>query len=345
MKIRILVVDDSPFIRRMLVDWISKQQDMEVVGQATNGNEGIALCKSLKPDIVTLDVEMPECDGLTALKAIMENCPTPTLMISSLTKVGATETLRALELGAYDFVTKPGGANSLRIVSSQEEIIEKIRAGTKVKLRTQAPVRTFVQAPRTRGESSKVICLASSTGGPQALVSLWQTLPKELNVPILMVQHMPEGFTTSLARRLTGLGTVPCVEVKHGMKIEPGVAFLAPGGYHMRVDSEGVLRLDQEPSIHGVRPAADYLFSTASDKYGSGVVAAVLTGMGKDGAEGSLNIKKNGGIVFGENEESCTIYGMPRVAKEIGAIHSEHPIHEIAHVMIASLGGKLKNAA
>lgn len=343
MSQRILVVDDSPFIRRILSDWIKSEPDMELVGTANDGADAIAKAKSLSPDLITMDVEMPGTDGLTALAEIMKTCPTAVLMVSSLTQVGADATIKALELGAYDFVGKPTGSTSIKIVSSREEVMKKIRSGAKVKVSgavTHPPKPTALRSAAT----DKVVLIASSTGGPKALASLWHMLPQGFNAPILIVQHMPPGFTDSFAKRLNAIGTVPCREAKAGDKVMPGVALLAPGGFHMKVD-HGHIVLNEDPNVHGTRPAADPLFFSAVKEYGSRLVAAILTGMGRDGAEGALAVRQAGGRVFGQCEDSCTIYGMPKAAKSIGAVHGEFSIENMAEAILSGLHGEVKRAS
>jgi len=328
----------------MIHDFVRHEFDLEVVGEAENGKKALELCLELKPDVVTLDIEMPVCDGLKALELIMEQCPTPVLMCSSLTSQGATETLKALELGAYDFVTKPGGSSSIRFISSEEEILTKIRAARYAKMRRATPTPIRAQSPRVSA-TDRVIAIASSTGGPQALVKLWQQWPTGLDVPVLMVQHMPQGFTASLAKRLSALGTIPCREAVHGEEPVPGTALVAPGGIHMRLDARGRIDLFDGPPLHGVKPSADHLFESIAKQYGRKAVAMVLTGMGKDAAQGALQIQDSGGFVIGESESTCTIYGMPKAAKDIGAVSGEYPIHEIGHAAVTLLGGKKNHAA
>lgn len=344
-KQKILVVDDSPFVRRMLVDWISKEPDLEVVGQACDGKEAWEMCKSLKPDVVTLDVEMPVMNGVQALEKIMADCPgTAILMVSSITTQGADVTMRALELGAYDFVTKPGGSSSLKFVNSQQEVVEKIRHARYVTAQ-KAITPTVIKLAAPKIVTDKVVVIASSTGGPAALNVLWKSLPEGLQVPILLVQHMPEGFTASLAARLDKLGTVPCREAQAGDQITPGQALIAPGGKHMVVTKEGRIAFNEEPTLHGVRPAADHLFNSAAEFFGSSCVGVVLTGMGRDGAVGAKTLKDKGCTVLGESESSCMIYGMPKAAKELGGITAEYTIHEMASAIVASLSGKVRSAA
>ncbi|MBL8048751.1 MAG: chemotaxis response regulator protein-glutamate methylesterase [Chthonomonas sp.] len=346
-KQRILIVDDSPLIRRILSDWIQAEFDLELVGAAENGHEAIRLAEELKPDLITLDVEMPECDGITALRAIMAARPTAVLMISSVTTKGAKSTLAAMEAGAYDFVTKPGGASSVKFGCTKEEVLNKIRAGRYVRVGSPTTLKVTEKpaAVSIPSRSDKVVVIASSTGGPQALVRLWPNIPANFPAPILIVQHMPAGFTDSFAKRLTKLGTVPCVEAKAGMTPEPGVAILAPGGYHMTLDADGKIALDARPTIHGVRPAADFLFETAAARFGSRLIGLVLTGMGKDGAAGALQIKNSGGVVLGESADSCLVYGMPRAAMELGAVSAEASIDDLMSHVAGCLTKRGQNAA
>ncbi len=341
-KIRVLIVDDSPLIRQVMNDILSKVPDLEVVGQATNGKEGVALAKSLRPDVVTMDVEMPEMTGLEALSELMASSPVRVVMVSTKTKEGASTTLEALELGAIDFVAKPSNAAPSTLHRVADELIEKIRHAAEARLPIRRIARTATLPSRT---SDKVVVVASSTGGPRALTTLFQSLPKGLRVPMLIVQHMPEGFTASLAQRLDAIGTMPCKEAKHGDKVQPGLAYVAPGNKHMRVDKHGNIALDEGDRIHGVRPAADHLFVSAVEAWGNKCVGLVLTGMGKDGAAGALAIKRSGGTVFGESQESCTVYGMPKAAKEIGGVNAEFPIDQIGQAMVAALKGDRTNAA
>ena len=335
---RVLIVDDSPFIRRMISDWLKPEPDIEIVGQCKDGNEAVEMTKSLKPDVITMDVEMPKRDGISALREIMQECPTAVLMVSSVTVEGAKLTMKALELGAVDFVTKPQGGSSLKFVEAKEELISKIRATKGVRL---SPFKQpLAKVGQVRRNTDRVFVIASSTGGPKALASLWTALPKDFPAPILIVQHMPEGFTASLAQRLDSLGTVPCKEATERDKVTRGLALLAPGGKHMTVDKDGKIVLDTRPSLHGVRPAADFLFETASEVYGNKVVGAVLTGMGRDGAAGAVAIRNAGGFVVGESEETTAIYGMPKAAKEAGGIDAEFPLYEMAHALVSRLVGR-----
>lgn len=343
MSIRVLLVDDSPLMRTILRDMLKSEEGIEVVGVACDGMEGVRMANQLKPDVITMDVEMPKKDGLSALREIMRTCPTPVIMVSTLTSKGTSATIEALSSGAVDFVCKPNNGAIREFRSIHDELVAKIRgaAGAKVQSATVAPIRSSLP----RHGSDNVIVIASSTGGPRSLASLWEQWPSGLQCPILIVQHMPAGFTASLANRLNNLGTVPCFEAKPGDVVTKGVAYLAPGGKHMRVGPNGALIFDEEPTIHGVRPAADHLFQTAVQRYGSKCVGIVLTGMGKDGAAGAKAIKDAGGVVFGESEQTCTVYGMPRAAAELDAVYAECPIYELGHVVMATMSRRNQHAS
>lgn len=341
-KQQILIVDDSPFVRRMLQDWISGEPDLEICGIANNGKEGVELAAQLKPDIVTLDVEMPIMTGLEALPKIIA-LGSKVLMCSSVTTEGANATLQALEAGAYDFVTKPQGGSSLKFVEAKSRVLEKIRTARYAKVGKQVAPKKPKSA--FSGKSDKVILVASSTGGPKTLKHFFEALPVGFPSPILIVQHMPAAFTKSLADRLNSVGTVPCIEATEGMGIEPGRAYLAPGGLHMVVTDSGTIALNESPTLHGVRPAADYLFKSAVAKYGSRCIGAVLTGMGKDGADGAVEVRKAGGVVFGECEESCVVYGMPKAAMQAGGIDAEFRVERIPAAIISAMNGGQRRAS
>ena len=341
--IRILVVDDSIFIRQMLADTLSSQPDFEVVGTAKDGQDALVQFEALKPDLVTMDVEMPRMNGLDALRKIMATRPVPVVMVSTLTSVGTATTLQALEAGAVDFVCKPTGGAVAAVRSLREDLFEKIRAARTA--RVGHSVRQGPRIVRPVVNSDKVVLIACSTGGPRALTALFEHMPKGLTVPVLIVQHMPAGFIDSLAKRLDRIGTLPCAEAKPGDHVTPGHALIAPSGKHMSVAPGGELLFTDEPTMHGVKPAADYLFKSAARVYGNRCVGAVLTGMGRDGAEGALQVKQAGGLVFGESEDTCTVYGMPRAAKILGAIESEFPIEEMASAIVSSLHGRIAHAS
>lgn len=352
-----LIVDDSPFVRRIVKDWFADEPDFEVVGVASDGVEGVDLAAKCRPELITLDVEMPRLNGLQALEKIMAQSPAAVIMLSSLTKSGASETLRALDLGAIDFVQKPDGPSSIRLVNAKEELLAKARAA----VGARRPARRMAAAERAGRPASarpvirpslaagsttdKVVLIASSTGGPRALTALWSSLPKGFPAPIVVVQHMPPGFTESFAKRLDGMGTVPCKEASVGDRLIPGLALMAPGGRHLHLRKDGSIVFSDDATLHGVRPAADYMFQSGAAAFGSRCVAAVLTGMGKDGAAGALQVRQAGGTVLGESEASCVIYGMPKAAKEIGAVHEEFSIEEMASALLGCLARRSGRAA
>ncbi len=343
MKQRVLVCDDSPLIRKMLTEIIGGEPDLEVAGTAQDGEQAVEMAKTLRPDVITMDVEMPRKTGLAALQEIMRDRPTPIIMVSSITTKGAEATLNALEHGAYDFVAKPEGGSTLHFRQVKAELLAKIRAALNAKVGHRPTISLKASLPTQK--TDKVVVIASSTGGPKALQALWQSLPQGFPAPILIVQHMPAGFTASLAARLHRLGTVPCREAKEGDKVMPGVALIAPGGIHMKVDRQGHIIFEDTPSIHGVKPAADHLFNSAKDAFGSRCVGVVLTGMGKDGAAGAKAIRDAGGTCLGESQSTCTIYGMPKAALEAGGIDSEFGIHEMASAIVATLAGRKVRAS
>jgi len=346
MKQKVLVVDDSPFIRRIISDWVKGESDMELVGQASNGSEAIEAVKALNPDVITLDVEMPVCDGISALREIMTFRPTGVIMVSSVTTQSASATLQALELGALDFVTKPEGSSRLKVLGCKAELLEKIRAAKTASLERRGAFRMApITPPISKMTSDKVVLIAASTGGPKALAQFWQQLPKGFPCPILIVQHMPAGFTESFAKRLNSLGTVPCKQAIHGEKVVPGLALIAPGGHHMLVSKNGTIELNVDPIVHGTRPAADPLFYSAVKLYKSRLIGAVFTGMGRDGADGAAAVIKAGGQVFGQDEATCTIYGMPKAALQAGGITAEYPLEKLAGAITTAVKGKIAHAS
>ncbi len=344
-KTRVLVVDDSAFMRQSVSRVLAGQPDFEIVGVAADGIEGVALVRRLKPDIVTMDVEMPHMDGLQALAIIMRDMPVPVVMLSSLTAAGAPATIRALELGAIDFIPKPAPP-AVGVSHAAVQMVRVMRAAAQVRvqaLRTEAveaaaagsrpapeplyakPRRTAVDAPADR-----VLAIGCSTGGPKALAELVPHLPANLPAAVLIVQHMPAGFTRSLAERLDRLSPLAVKEAEHGDVAAAGQVLIAPGGKHLAVNPRGVVELNEAPAEHGVRPAVNVLFRSLPGCFGSRVVAAVLTGMGSDGAEGASLIRAAGGRVVTEDASTTVVYGMPRAVAECGAAERQLPLGEVA---------------
>lgn len=343
-QLRVLVVDDSPTVRAVIARKLDESPQINVVGRAADGVEALELVHKLEPDVVTLDVEMPRMDGLHALERLMRERPTPVVMVSSLTKEGADATLRALDLGAVDFIEKPvfgGVAAPSRIT---DDLLDKVLAASGARLRR--PVRRASAAKpstprrtsaRTRavGWLDRWVVIAASTGGPPALHRVLGDLPADFGVPILVVQHMPPHFTRSLAERLDDHCEVRVQEARPGSRLEPGLALIAPGGFHMVVGADGTCSLNEEAPECGVRPAANVTIESVVQARGNRTVVAVLTGMGVDGTRGAQLVHDAGGHVVAEAEETCTVYGMPRSVAEAGLADAVVPIDHVAERLVA----------
>jgi len=346
-KLRVLVVDDSAFMRRIISDLLAEDPGLEIAGRARNGLEAVRMVSELQPDVVTLDIEMPVKNGLEALREIMRICPTPVVMVSSLTQEGANETMQALDAGAVDFVTKPSGTISLDMGKIGAELRQKVlEAGRipaghlRVRSRPAAPPR--VQTGRT-GARKKVdmIVVAASTGGPMALQDLLPVFKKAFPVPILIVQHMPPGFTASFAARLNERSRIEVAEAVDGMPIRRGNAVVAPGGLHLAVERRGaelVCKLLDTPPVRSVKPSADVLFTSAAEVLGGNVLAVVLTGMGKDGLDGIRALHTKGAYVIVESKETCVVNGMPGSVEAAGLANAVLPLYEIGSEVENILG-------
>lgn len=341
-SIRVLVVDDSPFIRYTIAKHLEAIPGINVVGSAQNGIEALAKIPTLKPDVVTLDVEMPNMDGLTALKSIMSDCPTSVIMLSSLTRQGSRTTIQALMRGAVDFVTKPTASTDIRTVI--EELATKIKTAAQVRI-SDWKVRTTEQdlKPATQNPKSKiqpfhlgdpVIVIGSSTGGPQALQQVLTEIPADLPAAIAIVQHMPSGFTSSLARRLNESSSFNVQEAADGDRLAQGLALLAPGDYHLRFVKDKRVVLEQSPRRHHVRPAVDVTLESAVEHYKSAVISVILTGMGCDGTAGAACVKSVGGQVVVEDESTSVVYGMPRSVVEAGLADHVVPLPKITSTLV-----------
>ncbi|SHF32964.1 two-component system, chemotaxis family, response regulator CheB [Marinitoga hydrogenitolerans DSM 16785] len=343
--IKVLIVDDSGFMRMVLKDIIEKQSDMKVVGIAKTGLEGVEKALSLKPDVITMDVEMPELNGLEAVKLIMKKNPTPIIMVSSLTSKDSEITIEALENGAVDFIQKPAGSVSWTFRSVGDELLEKIRNAAKVDPTKLMRKTIKVKKPRIslslRGQ--KIVLIASSTGGPRSLDTIIPNLPKGINVPVVVVQHMPAGFTKSLANRLDKVSELTVKEAEDNEELKPNTVYIAPGNYHLGLKANGLkvyTFLDSSDKINNVRPAADFTFDKAAEIYKSNIIAAILTGMGKDGAKGAFKIKHYGGKIIAESQKTCVVYGMPKAVVEENYADFVLPNYEIAEKIVELLGGK-----
>ncbi|MGI9953530.1 chemotaxis response regulator protein-glutamate methylesterase [Moorellaceae bacterium AZ2] len=345
-KIRVLIVDDSSFMRMLLKQILESAGDIEVVGVARDGEDGLAKAASLHPDVITLDVNMPRMDGLTALRhLISSNIKARVIMLSSWTREGAEITLKALELGAIDFIAKPAAPSETRMEDLREEIIEKVRYAARAQVfeKTLPPVAKDLTGselwPKASGLQN-LILIGSSTGGPRTLSEILAQLPPNLPAGIVIVQHMPPTFTASLARRLDETCKLKVEEAADGLAIEPGKAVVARGGYHLDfvVDSAGGIRcrLTLEPSTTRFRPSVDVMFENAMKVYPpSRMIGVLLTGMGNDGARGMAELRRRGGYTIGESRETATIWGMPRAAYEAGGVDELLPSHGIPGALLA----------
>jgi two-component system chemotaxis response regulator CheB len=344
MSIRVLVVDDSAFMRRVISEAIAAEPDMEVAGQAVNGLDALIKVEQLQPDVVTLDVEMPEMDGLTALRHLMARYPRPVVMLSSLTQAGAVTTIRALTIGAVDFVAKPSGAISLDFRRVREELVHKVRIAARARVgisapRTAAPASTPVrQAVRTGGTFDRVVVIGSSTGGPRALGTVVPGLPADGRTAYLIVQHMPAGFTRSLAERLDSLGALNVREAQEGDRLSADTALVAPGDFHVRVNQSGLIHLDQAAKVHGVRPSVDVALYSVAQSFGRRTIAAILTGMGQDGAAAAAAVREAGGYVLAEDESTCVVWGMPRAVVERAGADRVVPLDTMSAAITDALG-------
>lgn len=327
-RIRVLVADDSLFMRQMILAMLAEDPEIEIVGTAANGRDVLARVAELAPDVVTLDVEMPLLDGLATLERLMATHPTRVVMLSALTVEGADATIRALELGAVDFVAKPSGGALPSLDSVARLLVEKVKTAARVRPRSLHPVRAGV--PR-------LVAIACSTGGPRALPEVLSRLPASLPVPVIVIQHMPPGFTRSLAERLDARSPLAVVEASGGETPRPGTVYLAPGGHHL-VLRRGRLTLDDSPPIGGLRPCADVTLPTLLEGF-KPILGVVLTGMGQDGLVGCRQIKQDGGTVVAQNEETCVVYGMPRAVVEAGVADVALPLDRIAGEIESLLKG------
>lgn len=329
-KYKVVIVDDSAFMRKVISDIIDSSDEFEVVAKFRNGSELINKVDIYKPDIITLDIEMPNMNGLETLKELKKRKKNyPVIMLSSLTKEGSNKTIECLENGAVDFIAKPSNAFS-NMNEIQEVIIEKLKAVSSILSNKEinkqmdktnySDNRTSKKEVSIRNKRFDAVIIGASTGGPKALQKVLTQIDGDINVPVFVVQHMPSGFTKAFADRLDRLCKLRVVEAEDGMNIESNTIYIAKGGQHMLVGNNKQIKLNDEPAIWGVRPAVDKLFFSAVNVYGGNLLAVILTGMGRDGADGIVKVKDAGGVTISEDESTCTIYGMPKAAYETGKV-------------------------
>lgn len=352
MSTRILIVDDSAFMRRVIKDILMKDNDLEVIGHARNGKDALEKLADLKPDVITLDVEMPIMDGIETLKQIINLYPNiPVVMLSGLTQLGADMTMKALEIGAVDFIEKPKSIFNMDADDKKEEIIQKVKVASKVKLNVQKKIVKILNTPKKHiklagnynqnSTFSNLVSIGTSTGGPRALQSIIPNIPQEINASIVVVQHMPREFTKSLANRLNSMSQINVKEAEDGEILEKGYCYIAPGDYHMTVieRSGGKLhiKLNHEEKVSGHRPSVDVMMDSVSKISGYKKLGIILTGMGGDGAKGIKKIRENKGFTIAQDEESCVVFGMPKVAINKGAIDKVLPLDKIVYEIITNV--------
>ncbi len=351
-QIRVLVVDDSAFMRRVLGKIIDTDPQMTVVGVASDGREAVSQAESLHPDVITMDINMPVMDGLEATEHIMTRNPRPIVVVSSESRMGASGTLRALELGAVDFVAKPSAGVDLDMGTVSDELLKKIRMASKVRVvrtasRTKVSMdpsgtgKTLIQpAPQfpslpalQAGDRFPIVVVAASTGGPATVMQILPRLPKDFPAAILLVQHMPATFTAQYGHQLAERAGMKVKEATHQDTLAPGTIYVCPGSHHMRISPAGRIQLDDGPRIAGYRPCADLTMEAAAVYAGPLAIGVVLTGMGGDAAQGARAIKRSGGFVIAQDESTSTIFGMPAEAIKTGAVDRVLPAEDISNAI------------
>ncbi|HZQ96140.1 MAG TPA: chemotaxis response regulator protein-glutamate methylesterase [Candidatus Sulfotelmatobacter sp.] len=346
--VRVLVVDDSAFMRAALSRIINSDPSFQVVGAAAGGSDALAKIPALDPDVITLDVQMPGMDGLTTLKAIMNQFPRPVIMVSAVTEQDADITFQALSAGAFDYVPKQMSSTSLEIAHIRSDLLAKIRAAAQA--RHVFDGRRFGRKPPRAAELPRqapnfakpaLVAMASSTGGPRALEQILPRFPKDFPLPILIVQHMPAGFTRTFAQRLRSLCAIDVHEAVQREVVGPGAAYICPAGRHMRVQraslsGQVLIFLDKNPAHALHIPSADVLMESVANVYGSRALGVIMTGMGSDGAQGMKAIYHEGGLTIGQDEATCTVYGMPRACAELGVLARIVPLHQIPEEILGA---------
>lgn len=352
-KIRVVVVDDSALVRSLLTEIINRQPDMLCVGAAADPLVAREMIRELNPDVITLDVEMPRMDGLEFLSRLMRLRPMPVVMVSTLTEQGADITLRALEMGAIDYVAKPRIGITSGLHELTGEIVEKVRIAAAVHVRRLAaapaappqatphgpPVAEPLRAPLPRLSTEKIICIGASTGGTEAIREVLVPMPADAPA-IVITQHMPPGFTSSFAARLNALCRIRVEEARDRQRLLPGHAYIAPGGHHLRIDRSGsnyVAVVEDTEPVNRHRPSVEVLFRSAAQVLGPNALGIMLTGMGGDGAQAMREMKDAGSYNYVQDEASCVVFGMPRMAIQAGAAHEVLPLSQIAPALLNRL--------
>ncbi len=345
--IRVLVVDDSALMRRRISDILDSDEDIKVISTAKTGAEAIKKVAKLKPDVVTLDILMPDIDGLTALNYIMQEFPTPVVIISANAYLESQNAVKALELGAVGIIAKPGAKEiSVDIGDVEQEIIETVKASSRVDVsRIQAIFKKVTRQPplvkKLFVDLDKVVAIGSSTGGPAAIKEILPYFSADISAAFLIVQHIPASMTKIMVERLNWITKIKVKEAEAGDIIQSGCAYFAPGEYHMVVEIRNgnpVISLTQEPPMHSVRPSVTVMMNSVAEVFGERSIGVLLTGMGQDGAEGMKSIKKAGGKTLAEDESTCVVFGMPRVAIKKGAVDKIVPLFHMGIEIIKMIG-------
>ncbi|MFS0865086.1 protein-glutamate methylesterase/protein-glutamine glutaminase [Fredinandcohnia sp. 179-A 10B2 NHS] len=350
-KINVLVVDDSAFMRKLISEFLNADHQINVVGTARDGLDAITKIEKLHPDVVTLDVEMPGMNGIDVLKKVMKENPLPVVMLSSTTKDGADNTLAAIQFGAVDFIQKPSGSISIDLHIIKQEIVTKVINASKANIKSlQNPITPGItstnksigkhnQGSIARNTVKKLLCIGTSTGGPRALQQVLTKFPKDYEAPILIVQHMPPGFTKSLANRLNSICEINVKEAENGEIVKAGTAYIAPGGYHLKVKKMGTslaVHIENSEPRNGHRPSVDILFESISEIENVRKIAVIMTGMGADGAVGLKRMKETGQVIsIAESQETSVVFGMPKAAIETNLVDRVVPLGNIAETVLS----------
>ena len=338
--VRVLIVDDSSFMRKSLTHILESDGAIEVIGTAVDGEDAVRSVKQLHPDVVLLDIEMPVMDGLAALAHIMAECPTPVLMLSALNKRDAAIAIKSLYHGAVDFIAKPSGVISYDIDRLSNEIIAKVKAAAGANVRQLAlrlPKESYQRRWPKPGTRKEMVVIGASTGGPRAVATVLSGLPRDISPAIIVVQHMSPEFVPSFVERLRWGCSLDISTARKGEVIDSGQVLVAPGGCHVGVTRDGDarrIRLSRKASAYAVFPSIDYAMDSAARAYGAGVLGVLLTGIGSDGARGMKAIKEAGGSTIAEGESSCVVFGMPRAAIELGCVDEIMPLSQIAQAIL-----------
>lgn len=349
-KVKVLVVDDSFLMRRIISDIVNSDPHLEVVGKAKDGDEALEKIAALNPDVVTLDINLPVRSGIDVLSDIMKTRPTKVIMLSAYTRAGASATIRALEIGAVDFIAKPSGEISLGLEKLKNEIIDKIRLAANVDLFKY--LAAFRAAGIAKAEGKKIagvkrlVIIGASTGGPRAILDIMKDIPGDTKAAFLIIQHMPKGFTLSFAERISWETGIRAKEAEEGDTVDSGRVFVAPAGSHLvliKDNQEVKIKLTQDPPVNFVRPSIDVSMISAVDIFGKDIIGVILTGMGRDGLEGARKIKEAGGKIFIQDEESSVVWGMPGSVSKAGLTDGILPLSQIADVLVRNIRGQTKD--